>query len=334
MLLPSAAMLGVIVVPGPPQTRVTATGAPLCPYSLTNDPTAVAGMTWPHPSTSTAPCKAPGSLGLASDCGKLAAMQAFVVDAFTDRPFAGNPAAVCLGTGDEAWMQQVAAEFNLAETAFLAGGPGSYDLRWFTPQVEVDLCGHATLAAAHVLWESGETADVLQFRTRSGVLTAERTAGEITLGLPADNPIPVTEDVSPLLAALGVPAPRSVHRGRDDYLIEVADADAVRAVRPDFAALRAIPTRGVIVTAMEGAAAVDADVVSRFFGPAVGIDEDPVTGSAHCLLGPFWGPRIGRTTLRAVQLSARGGRLGVEVGPETVRLTGAAVTVLRGQLHS
>jgi PhzF family phenazine biosynthesis protein len=276
---------------------------------------------------------------LGSDCGKLTGMQAFVVDAFTDRPFAGNPAAVCLGTaasgdhlGDERWMQQVAAEFNLAETAFLAGGPGSYDLRWFTPQVEVDLCGHATLAAAHVLWETGETADVLAFRTRSGVLTAERTAGGITLGLPADTPTPVTEEVGPLLAALGVPAARSVHRGRDDYLVELADAEAVRAVRPDFAALRSIPTRGVIVTAAGGAA--DADFVSRFFGPAVGIDEDPVTGSAHCLLGPFWAPRLGRTTLRAAQLSARGGRLDVEVGPDTVRLTGAAVTVLRGQLHS
>jgi len=266
-------------------------------------------------------------------------MHAFVVDAFTDRPFAGNPAAVCLGTaasgdhlGDERWMQQVAAEFNLAETAFLAGGPGAYDLRWFTPQVEVDLCGHATLAAAHVLWEIGESADVLQFRTRSGVLTAQRTAGGIALGLPADAATPVTEGTAPLLAALGLAADRPVYRGRDDYLVEVADAAAVRAVRPDFAALREIPTRGVIVTASEGAAAEDAEFVSRFFGPAVGIDEDPVTGSAHCLLGPFWAARLGRTTLRAVQLSARGGRLEVEVGPQTVRLTGAAVTVLRGQL--
>lgn len=138
-------------------------------------------------------------------------MQAFVVDAFTDRPFAGNPAAVCLGTaasgdrlGDKGWMQAVAAEFNLAETAFLAGGPGVYDLRWFTPQVEVDLCGHATLASAHVLWETGEVADVLQFRTRSGILTAERTTAGITLGLPADTATPVAEGAGPLLAALGL----------------------------------------------------------------------------------------------------------------------------------
>jgi PhzF family phenazine biosynthesis protein len=266
-------------------------------------------------------------------------MRAFVVDAFTDRPFAGNPAAVCLGTaasgdqfGDERWMQHVAAEFNLAETAFLAGGPGTYDLRWFTPEVEVDLCGHATLAAAHVLWETGETAEILQFRTRSGVLTAERTGDRITLGLPTDTPTPATEHVQPLLAALGLPADRPVYRGRDDYLVEVADAEAVLAVRPDLAALRALPTRGVMVTAAEGAAAHDADVVSRFFGPAVGIDEDPVTGSAHCLLGPFWAARLGRTTLRAAQLSARRGRLDLEVGPETVRLTGAGVTVLRGDI--
>jgi PhzF family phenazine biosynthesis protein len=260
-------------------------------------------------------------------------MRAFVVDAFTDRPFAGNPAAVCLGTGDDLWMQQMAAEFNLAETAFLAGGPAEYDLRWFTPEVEVDLCGHATLAAAHVLWETGESADVLRFRTRSGVLTAERTAGGITLGLPTDTPTPATADAGPLLAALGLPPDRPVYRGRDDFLVEVSDADAVLAVRPDLVALRALPARGVMVTASDGAAAHDADFVSRFFGPAVGIDEDPVTGSAHCLLGPFWAARLGRTALRAAQLSARGGRLGVQVGPETVRLTGDAVTVLRGDIH-
>lgn len=264
-------------------------------------------------------------------------MQAFVVDAFTDRPFAGNPAAVCLGTavsgdplGDDAWMQQVAAEFNLAETAFLAGGPGSYDLRWFTPEVEVDLCGHATLAAAHVLWETGETADVLRFRTRSGVLTAQRSADGITLGFPADAATPVGEDTGPLLAALGLAEDLSVFRGRDDLLVELADAEQVHAVRPNFYALREIKTRGVIVTAPGDGA--DVDFVSRFFGPAVGIDEDPVTGSAHCLLATFWAERLGRTTLRAAQLSARGGRLVVEVTPENVRLTGAAVTVLRGRL--
>jgi PhzF family phenazine biosynthesis protein len=267
-------------------------------------------------------------------------MQAFVVDAFTDRPFAGNPAAVCLGTtasgvdlGAAGWMQQVAAEFNLAETAFLAGGPTEYDLRWFTPQVEVDLCGHATLASAHVLWETGESADVLRFRTRSGVLTAERDAAGIILGLPADPVVPVAGEHTEVLAALGLPAETPVYRGRDDLLVELGDAEAVRGLRPDFRALRAAPIRGVIVTApgspdSEGGA----DFVSRFFAPAVGIDEDPVTGSAHCLLGPFWAARLGRTRLAAAQISARGGRMTVEVGPEGVRLSGQAVTVLRGQI--
>jgi PhzF family phenazine biosynthesis protein len=268
-------------------------------------------------------------------------VQAFVVDAFTDRPFAGNPAAVCLGTaasgdtlGDDGWMQSVAAEFNLAETAFLAGGPGRYELRWFTPLVEVDLCGHATLASAHVLWEAGETADVLTFRTRSGDLTAERGPGGITLGLPADRPVPVddAEVTAALTAALGIPADYPVLRGRDDLLVELAGPAAVRAIRPDLVALAAIESRGVMVTAAGGAEGVD--FVSRFFGPRVGVDEDPVTGSAHCLLGPYWAHRLQRTTLTATQLSARGGRLDVEVGPETVRITGRAVTVLRGTLLS
>lgn len=258
-------------------------------------------------------------------------MQAFVVDAFTDRPFAGNPAAVVLGHGDEDWMQSVAAEFNLAETAFLVPEGDGYHLRWFTPLVEVDLCGHATLASAHVLWETGSGADVLRFRTRSGELTAEREGAAIVLGFPADRAVPVEDPAvtGPLTAALGVGADCPVLRGRDDYLVELAAPADVRAVRPDFRALGAVETRGVVVTAPGGD---DVDFVSRFFGPRVGIDEDPVTGSAHCLLGPHWADRLGRTTLEAAQLSKRGGRLRVEVGPETVRLTGSAVTVLRGSL--
>ncbi len=270
-------------------------------------------------------------------------MQAFVVDAFTGRPFAGNPAAVCLGTtasgdtlGDDAWMQAVAAEFNLAETAFLGGGDGEYELRWFTPLVEVDLCGHATLASAHVLWEEcGESAEILKFSTRSGVLTAERVEGGIALGLPADQPTPITEReiTGPLTAALGIPADDPVLRGRDDLLVELNGPEAVRTLQPDFAALSAVETRGVIVTAPGGHEGVD--FVSRFFAPRVGINEDPVTGSAHCLLGPYWLERLGRRTMTAAQLSARGGRLQVEVGAETVRLTGQAVTVLRATLvHS
>lgn len=267
-------------------------------------------------------------------------MQAFIVDAFTDRPFAGNPAAVCLGTaasgdtlGDEAWMQAVAAEFNLAETAFLAGGGGEYDLRWFTPVVEVPLCGHATLASAHVLWEMGEKADTLRFRTLSGILTAERVGRRIALGLPADRPpLPVDDPAlaTALTTALGLPSDYPVLRGDRYLLVEVTGPAAVRALRPDFSALARIETAGVVVTAPGGLEGVD--FVSRFFAPRLGVDEDPVTGSAHCLLGLYWAQRLHRTTLTAAQLSARGGRLEVEVGPATVRLVGSAVTVLRATL--
>jgi PhzF family phenazine biosynthesis protein len=229
-------------------------------------------------------------------------------------------------------MQSVAAEFNLAETAFLDGTGSDYGLRWFTPLVEVDLCGHATLASAHVLWETGEPAEVLKFRTRSGLLTAERSANGHTRGHPADRAMPFADPPinGSLTASLGVRADSPVFRGRDDYLVEVADAATVRALTPDFSALAEVETRGVVVTAPGDTGGVD--FVSRFFGPRVGIDEDPVTGSAHCLLGPFWARRLGRTALEAAQLSRRGGRLHVEVGPETVRLTGNAVTVVRGSL--
>jgi PhzF family phenazine biosynthesis protein len=267
-------------------------------------------------------------------------VQAFLVDAFTDRPFSGNPAAVCLGTtasgdtlGDGAWMQAVAADFNLAETAFLAGGDGEYDLRWFSPAVEVPLCGHATLASAHVLWEVGEKAGTLRFRTLSGVLTAERVAERIALGLPADRPpVPVDDPAlaTALTAALGVPADYPVLRGDRYLMVEVTGPAAVRALKPDLGALAGIETTGIAVTAPGGLDGVD--FVSRFFAPRLGVDEDPVTGSAHCLLGPYWAQRLRRTTLTAAQLSARGGRLEVEVGPETVRLVGSAVTVMRGTL--
>lgn len=259
-------------------------------------------------------------------------MQVFIVDAFTDSPFAGNPAAVCLGHGEESWMQSVAAEFNLAETAFLDGANGHYHLRWFTPTVEVPLCGHATLASAHALWESGETADVLHFRTLSGELSAARNADGITIGLPADRPAPVTDPkvLAALATALGVPADVPMLRGDRYLLVELAGPAAVRALRPDIGALARIEAPAVVVTAPGGASGVD--FVSRFFAPRLGIDEDPVTGSAHCLLGPYWAQRLGRTTLEAEQLSPRGGRMRVEVGPEVVRLTGSAVTVVRGSL--
>lgn len=257
------------------------------------------------------------------------------VDAFTEKPFAGNPAAVCLlrAAHDDEWMQSVAAEMNLSETAFVhPRDDDDLSLRWFTPTVEVDLCGHATLAAAHALWETGRLgADApARFHTRSGLLTARRDdEGVIELDFPATPP---TEAPAPegLLEALGVEDPRTVARTRFDYLVELASADAVRAVAPDFARLRAVETRGVMVTAASDDPAHH--FVSRFFAPAVGVDEDPVTGSAHCALAQFWGARLEKDRLTGYQASARGGVVRLERCGERVRLGGRAVTVLRGEL--
>ncbi|HYT40527.1 MAG TPA: PhzF family phenazine biosynthesis protein [Acidimicrobiia bacterium] len=269
-------------------------------------------------------------------------MRIFQVDAFADRPFGGNPAGVCVvGAGaDPGWMQAVASEMNVAETAFLSPlGEGRYGLRWFTPAVEVDLCGHATLASAHLLWEEGEPAAELAFETRSGVLRAVRAGdGGIRLDFPADPPVPIDPPAG-LAAALGV-EPVGVHRGVSDVLVEVADSGTVRRLTPDLRALAAIPARGVIVTAAgsgsDGDAPTDgaagADFVSRCFYPAAGVDEDPVTGSAHCTLASFWCARLGRSSLVGWQASARGGRVGVELAGDRVLLTGRAVTVLRGDL--
>lgn len=252
------------------------------------------------------------------------------VDAFTARPFAGNPAAVCVlpGPRDERWMQHVATEMNLAETAFLYREGPAWRLRWFTPAVEVDLCGHATLASAHVLWEDGHAPrhTPLAFLTRSGTLGAAARDEWIELDFPAEPARPV--DPPPqLLEALGTTG--TVARNRMDYLVEVADEAIVRRLAPDLGRLRLIPTRGVVVTAR---AAAPYDFVSRFFGPAVGVDEDPVTGSAHCALGPWWAERLGRTALTGYQASSRGGVVRVEVRGTRVALLGQAVTVLRGDL--
>ncbi|HUR95375.1 MAG TPA: PhzF family phenazine biosynthesis protein [Gemmatimonadales bacterium] len=254
------------------------------------------------------------------------------VDAFTDVPFAGNPAAVCVlpAERDARWMQLVAREMNLAETAFLVGRADGYDLRWFTPAVEIDLCGHATLASAHVLWEEGHArADaVLRFHTRSGVLTAARRDGLIWLDFPSTPP---QELPAPPELALGLNVPfRFVGRTPFDYLVELDSEDAVRGLTPDMAVLGRLATRGVIVTAR--ASSADLDFVSRFFAPAAGIPEDPVTGSAHCALAPFWSARLGRSTLRAYQASERGGVVLVELAGDRVRLGGHAVTTLRGEL--
>jgi PhzF family phenazine biosynthesis protein len=258
----------------------------------------------------------------------------YQVDAFTDRPFGGNPAAVCLlpEPREAEWMQLVAREMNLSETAFLhAEDDGGWRLRWFTPAIEVELCGHATLASAHVLWESGRLApgEPARFHTLSGLLTAERRDGLIEL----DFPTRTAEELEPpegLAAALGV-TPRFVGRSRYDYLLEVASEEEVRTAVPDHARLRTLAVRGVIVTAA-GAPSGPYDFVSRFFAPGSGVDEDPVTGSAHCTLGPFWAARLGRTSFLAWQASERGGAVRVRVEGERVKLGGQAVTVLRGQL--
>jgi PhzF family phenazine biosynthesis protein len=253
------------------------------------------------------------------------------VDAFTAVPYQGNPAAVCLldAPRDERWMQLVAREMNLSETSFLVRRADGYDLRWFTPAVEVELCGHATLGAAHALWESGRLAPdaPARFYTKSGPLTCVRNGAWIEMDFPAKPAI----DADPppgLLEALHV-APRNVAKSKFDWLVEVASEAEVRALAPDFARLRGVEARGVIVTS-KGSAGFD--FVSRFFAPAAGVDEDPVTGSAHCTLAPYWRARLGKDEMRAWQASPRGGEVRVRVAGERVSLCGQAVTVLRGEL--
>jgi len=257
-----------------------------------------------------------------------------VVDAFTDRPFAGNPAAVCLlpAPADEAWMRDVAREMNLAETAFLHRTGDGFALRWFTPAVEVDLCGHATLASAHVLFEEGHLApgDTARFQTRSGTLTAVRRATGIELDFPraAAAAAPTPAD---LLPGLGISEARWVGRNQFDYFVELGSEAAVRALAPNFHALRTLGVRGVIVTSLADPGR-PYDFVSRFFAPGAGIDEDPVTGSAHCALAPYWGARLGRDAMTGYQASARGGTVHVTCRGDRVLLGGQAVTVLRATL--
>lgn len=267
-------------------------------------------------------------------------VQIIVVDAFTTQPFAGNPAAVCfLGQpAPEAWMRAVAREMNLSETAFLVPTKGSrdrlhYDLRWFTPEVEVDLCGHATLAAAHVLAAQEYyllTGGTAYFQTRSGELRARLDPAGLVLDFPA-TPAQPTGPPEGLLDALGLYEREvdAVGRGEFYVVVQIADPTRVKSIAPDFAALRQVDTRATIVTARTG----PTSITSRVFGPAVGIDEDPVTGSAHCLLGPWWAAQLGTKTMRAHQASARGGELEVRVQPhERVELVGSAVTVWQGEI--
>jgi PhzF family phenazine biosynthesis protein len=259
-------------------------------------------------------------------------LQITQVDAFTDVPFAGNPAAVCLlpSPRDERWMQNVAREMNLSETAVLVRQADGFDLRWFTPAVEVALCGHATLASAHVLWEEMHLAGAPQarFHTKSGLLTADRAGEWIELDFPAKRE-EATAAPAGLAEALGT-TPVYVGRNQFDYLVEVDSEETLRSLKPDHAALAALPVRGVIVTSRGAAGGYD--FVSRFFAPGSGVAEDPVTGSAHCALGPFWQTRLGKNTFTAYQASARGGVVRVGVVGDRVKLGGKAVTVLRGEL--
>lgn len=259
-------------------------------------------------------------------------MRLFVIDAFTDVPFHGNPAGVVLleAPAEPSWMQDVAAELKHSETAFVRRrDDGDHDLRWFTPTVEVDLCGHATLATAHALASSGQRGP-FAFHTRSGVLRCELdAAGVIDMEFPAQPGEPIDAPAG-LADALGV-TPTAVASNGIDVLVEVDDAAEVAKVVPDFERLRGIDCRGVIVTAKADAGATH-DFVSRFFAPRVGVDEDPVTGSAHCKLAPYWSQRLGRTSLVGVQLSPRGGRIELVLHGDRVRLRGRATTVVQGEL--
>jgi PhzF family phenazine biosynthesis protein len=254
------------------------------------------------------------------------------VDAFTERPFEGNPAAICIlnDTRPAAWMQSVAAEMNLSETAFVRRLGKDYELRWFTPTIEVDLCGHATLASAHVMWREGfvREDESVRFQTKSGALTCSRAGGVIEMDLPA---IPFAEDQAPpsLIDSLGI---RPTYTGASKFYLFLVDSEAiVRAVQPNFEALRHIAgSRGVIVTSPSSDPRFD--FISRFFAPGAGIDEDPVTGSAHCCLAPFWSERLGKSAMIGFQASRRGGVVHARLVNDRVVLGGKAVTVSRGEL--
>ncbi len=256
-----------------------------------------------------------------------------VVDAFTAKAFAGNPAGVCIlaNSIEEKLMQSIAMEVNVAETAFLEKSDGIYQLRWFTPAVEVDLCGHATLASAHILFTEGHASkgETIRFRTRSGELTAKMLSdGWIQLDFPAIGSTDA-EDFPELSDALGI-QPVAVSRTHNTVISEMASEQIVQNIRPDIAAILALDTKFVIVTAKSSSGY---DFVSRFFAPAVGIDEDPVTGSAHCALGPYWQSRLHKNRFLAYQASARGGVLRVEVNSNRVLLEGQAVTTISGEIN-
>jgi PhzF family phenazine biosynthesis protein len=258
-------------------------------------------------------------------------MRLLQIDAFTSEPFKGNPAAVCFMDGgrDDRWIANVAAEMNLSETAFLLPRNDGWSLRWFTPAVEVDLCGHATLASAHAIWsENVSSDDILQFHTRSGVLTAKRAGDLIELDFPAKREEAIAAPAG-LLDALGTTNATYVGRNEFDYIVELPAEAEVRNLKPDYAILRQLPVRGIIVTSRGSG---EYDFISRFFAPGSGIDEDPVTGSSHCCLTPYWAQRLGKNEMHAYQASPRGGAMSVRLDGDRVKLGGRAVTILRGEL--
>ena len=259
-------------------------------------------------------------------------IEMYHVDAFTERPFTGNPTAVCLLNKFPAdqWMQSMAAEMNLSETAFVCPADHGFQLRWFTPTTEVDLCGHATLAASHVLWEAGRLPvdQTVFFQTLSGELSACRRGNLIELDFPSEPPVP--HDPPPeLLAAISC-TPVFFGQNKMDYLIEVASVEEVENIKINMQRLSSLPVRGLIVTAQ--CDQPEYDFVSRFFAPAVGVNEDPVTGSAHCCLAPYWGNKLGLGRMKAYQASRRGGVIELEIVPDRVVLGGNARTIFRGVL--
>lgn len=258
--------------------------------------------------------------------------QIFQVDAFTAQPFKGNPAGVCIldKPQEDQWMQHVAREMNLSETAFLFREEEVYKLRWFTPLVEVDLCGHATLASAHILWEQGYLPEEKQaiFATRSGILTAQKKKEWIEMDFPARPEEPAVEPPG-LSKALGIEI-QYLGRNKFDYLVLVEKEEKIWQMTPDFPLLKTLPVRAVIVTSKGKKEPYD--FISRFFAPQVGVNEDPVTGSAHCCLAPFWGKRLGKKDMLAYQASPRGGIIKISLQGARVLLGGQAVTIFQGEL--
>ncbi len=256
----------------------------------------------------------------------------YQVDAFADQPFTGNPAAVVflMGPQPDAWLQAFAGEMNLSETAYFMRKGDAYQLRWFTPACEVDLCGHATLATAHVIWETGHMMpdEEIRFLTKSGTLKARKDGDWISLDFPAEPPV-ANKASKELQKAIGAKIVWS-GENRMDHFIELESEAAVRALKPDFALLKALGKRGVLVTAAAASEESPYHFVSRFFAPTSGVDEDPVTGSAHCALAPYWAEKLDRVALVGYQASARGGMVRVRLRAGRVELRGQAITIFQG----